>query len=51
VLGDHDGVAARTLRAYAGDLRGHFARHARTVLAEPAGGARQWDRQRRLAVA
>lgn len=31
--GDWDGVGERTLREYAQDLRGHFARHAQAVLA------------------
>ena len=31
--GDWDGVGERTLRQYAQDLRGHFARHAQAVLA------------------
>lgn len=31
--GDHDGLGRRTLEAYAQDLRGVFARHARAVLA------------------
>jgi flavin-dependent dehydrogenase len=30
--GDHEGLAERTLRQYAVDLRGHFARHAKAVL-------------------
>jgi len=33
-LGDHDGIGAQILEAYANDLRGHFARHAAAVLAE-----------------
>ena len=33
-LGDHDGIGEATLRAYATDLRGHLARHARAVLDE-----------------
>jgi len=33
-LGDHDGVGETTLKAYAADLRGHYARHAAAVLAE-----------------
>jgi ribulose 1,5-bisphosphate synthetase/thiazole synthase len=32
--GDIEGQAAQILRAYADDVRGHFARHARAVLAE-----------------
>lgn len=35
--GDHDGLGEKTLRAYAGDLRGHFARHAQAVLARKFG--------------
>lgn len=31
--GDQDGLGEKTLRAYASDLRGHFARHAQAVLA------------------
>ncbi|NLY00622.1 MAG: FAD-dependent oxidoreductase [Rhodopirellula sp.] len=31
-LGDHEGIGETTLRAYASDLRGHLARHARAVL-------------------
>lgn len=31
--GDKDGLGAKTLKAYAADLRGHFARHAQAVLA------------------
>ncbi|MCK6491650.1 MAG: FAD-dependent oxidoreductase, partial [Planctomycetes bacterium] len=34
--GDHQGLGARTLRAYADDLRGHYRRHALAVLAEAA---------------
>lgn len=34
--GDHVGIAAGILRRYAADLRGHFSRHAKAVLAEPA---------------
>lgn len=37
-VGDHDGVGGRILRAYAGDLRAHYARHAQAVLAEPGAG-------------
>ena len=32
--GDHEGLGEKILRAYAQDLRGHFSRHARAVLAE-----------------
>ena len=32
--GDHDGLGGAALKAYADDLRGHYARHARAVLAE-----------------
>ena len=32
--GDHDGVGRKVLERYAADLRGHYARHARAVLAE-----------------
>ncbi|MHC4250112.1 MAG: FAD-dependent oxidoreductase [Planctomycetota bacterium] len=32
--GDHEGLGERTLREYARDLRGHYARHARAILAE-----------------
>jgi len=32
--GDHQGVGEKILRAYAADLRGHYARHAQAVLAE-----------------
>lgn len=35
--GDCDGRAERILRGYANDLRGHYARHARAILAKPAG--------------
>ena len=31
-LGDHEGIGETVLRAYARDLRGHFARHAQAVL-------------------
>ena len=31
--GDWEGLGERTLRQYAQDLRGHFARHAQAVLA------------------
>jgi len=31
-LGDHEGIGEKVLRAYARDLRGHFARHAQAVL-------------------
>jgi NADPH-dependent 2,4-dienoyl-CoA reductase/sulfur reductase-like enzyme len=31
--GDHDGLGRQVLEEYANDLRGHFARHARAVLA------------------
>ena len=37
-LGDHQGIGEKTLRAYATDLRGHYARHAQAVL--EAGKAR-----------
>ncbi len=33
-LGDHKGIGAATLRAYATDLRGHLVRHAQAVLDE-----------------
>ena len=33
-LGDHQGIGESTLRAYAADLRGHLARHAKAVLEE-----------------
>lgn len=33
-LGDHDGIGRATLEAYATDLRGHLARHARAILDE-----------------
>jgi len=33
-LGDHEGVGEKILKAYACDLRGHYARHAAAVLAE-----------------
>ncbi|MFK5923165.1 MAG: FAD-dependent oxidoreductase [Verrucomicrobiota bacterium] len=32
--GDHDGLARKILTAYASDLRGHFASHAKSILAE-----------------
>jgi len=35
--GDCDGRAEQILRQYANDLRGHYARHARAILAKPAG--------------
>lgn len=38
--GDEGGVGAEVLRAYAQDLRGHYARHARAVLDEVPGPAR-----------
>jgi len=38
--GDHEGLGAETLRRFCDDLRGHFARHARAVLAEGAGSPR-----------
>lgn len=50
-LGDQDGRARRVLMAYAEDLRGHYARHSRCVLAEPAGLARTWDLARKLRAA
>jgi len=31
-LGDHKGIGEKVLRAYAADLRGHYARHAQAVL-------------------
>jgi hypothetical protein len=34
-LGDRDGLGQHTLQAYANDLRGLFARHAKAVLARP----------------
>ena len=34
LCGDHEGLGRKVLEEYAGDLRGHFARHARAVLAE-----------------
>lgn len=37
--GDHQGIAKRTLSAYADDLRGHYRRHALAVLAEGAARA------------
>ncbi len=36
-LGDHEGIGEATLQAYATDLRGHLARHARAVLDQHAG--------------
>jgi len=33
-LGDHGGAGEKILKAYAADLRGHYARHAAAVLAE-----------------
>jgi hypothetical protein len=33
-IGDHEGIGLATLQAYATDLRGHLARHARAVLDE-----------------
>lgn len=36
--GDHEGLGERTLRAYANDLTGHYARHAKAVLDEKKGG-------------
>ncbi|MCK5803653.1 MAG: FAD-dependent oxidoreductase [Lentisphaeria bacterium] len=38
-LGDPEGVAEKALRAFSGDVRGHYARHARAVLAQPKGNA------------
>jgi hypothetical protein len=32
--GDHDGLGKTTLEEYANDFRGHYARHARAILAE-----------------
>ena len=32
--GDFKGIARKTLEAYSKDLRGHYALHARAVLAE-----------------
>lgn len=37
-LGDRDGLGKQILSAYAEDLRGHLARHARAVLDESPGG-------------
>ncbi len=37
--GDHDGLGERILREYANDLRGHYATHAKAVLAEGIGAA------------
>ena len=34
-LGDHQGLGEKVLRAYAADLRGHYARHAQAVLDAP----------------
>lgn len=41
--GDHEGLGRRILSAYAQDLRGHYAKHARAVLEEtpPSGTTRQ----------
>ncbi len=35
--GDRNGLAAARLGRYAGDIRGHFARHARAILSQPPG--------------
>lgn len=32
--GDYEGVAKKTLQAYSNDLRGHYARHAKSILGE-----------------
>jgi hypothetical protein len=32
--GDHDGLGEKTLRQFAQDLHGHYARHAQAVLAQ-----------------
>lgn len=32
--GDHKGIAEKTLKAYASDLRGHYASHAKSILGE-----------------
>ncbi len=37
-LGDHDGIGRATLEAYATDLRGHLARHARAILDDATNG-------------
>lgn len=37
--GDHNGLGRKILSGYADDLRGHYARHARAVLAGESGGS------------
>ena len=32
--GDYEGIGEKTLKEYARDLRGHYARHAQAVLEE-----------------
>ena len=32
--GDHEGIAEKILQQYASDYRGHYAKHARSILAE-----------------
>jgi hypothetical protein len=36
--GDYEGLGEKTLREYAGDFRGHYARHALAILDEKRGG-------------
>jgi hypothetical protein len=36
--GDYEGLGEKTLREYAGDFRGHYARHALAILNEKRGG-------------
>jgi hypothetical protein len=47
--GVHDGLGEKTLRQYAQDLHGHYARHAQAVLAAPprTGPERQVRENRR----
>jgi len=39
--GDHEGLGEKILKAYARDLRGHYARHAKAVLAEKRSTSRR----------
>ncbi|MDP6545438.1 MAG: FAD-dependent oxidoreductase [Phycisphaerae bacterium] len=39
--GDHEGIGEKILKQYARDLRGHYSRHARAVLAEKTTGGRK----------
>jgi len=39
--GDHEGLGEKILRQYAADMRGHYSRHAKAILAERSTGKRK----------